>query len=261
MAKIGVFDSGVGGITVVKEINKILPEDTIIYYGDNKNFHYENLSVDQIREHCMKIVEFLVLNGVDAVVVACSVATAAALETLKSRFAHIPIVGVIDTGAKVGVEMTSNNSVGIFATPATVAMDAYPKALRDISRKVSVFQKGCPKLCYMIEDGWEDTLENDEVVKEYLSYIPEQTDTLLLGCTHYPLIRHVIARYFKGTIVDSAKETAETVKKELFLKAGKSKKNKNGDPEYYISGDIKKFKEVAADFLGEDINKVYKIEL
>ncbi|WP_319371814.1 glutamate racemase [uncultured Ilyobacter sp.] len=261
MAKIGVFDSGVGGITVVKEISKILPEDTIIYYGDNKNFHYENLSVDQIREHCLKIVEFLVLNGVHAVVVACSVATAAALESLKTRFAHIPIIGVIEAGAKMGIEATSNNSVGILATPATVAMDAYPKALKEINGKISVFQKGCPKLCSMIEEGWEDTLENEEVVKEYLSYIPEKADTLLLGCTHYPIIRHIIARYFKGNIVDSAKETAEMVKKELFLKTGKTKVGELGHQEFYISGSIDKFKEVAGDFLGREIRKIYSIEL
>jgi glutamate racemase len=261
MAKIGVFDSGVGGITIVEEINKILPEDTIIYYGDNKNFHYENLSVDLIREHCLKVVEFLVLNGVDAVVVACSVATAAALETLKARFAHIPIVGVIDTGAKVGVETTLNNSLGIFATPATVAMDAYPKAVRSMNRNISVFQKGCPKLCSMIEDGWEDIPENEEIVKEYLSYIPEKADTLVLGCTHYPLIRHIIARYFKGNIVDSAKETAEILKKELFLKSGKTRTSEKPHLEFYISGNIKKFKEVAGDFLGEEIDKIYNIEL
>jgi glutamate racemase len=261
MAKIGVFDSGVGGVTVLREIKKVLPQADIIYYGDNINAPYGDLSIERIRELSLKIVEFLVLNRVDAVVIACSVATAISIDVLKERFPQIPIIGVIDTGAKIGVETTKNNCIGVFSTPATVSTEAYPKAIKTINPDIQVFQKCCIEFCPKIEEGWEDTLENEEIVKEYLSCIPENVDTLILGCTHYPIIKDTISRNFSGEIVDSSEETAIALKKELLLNSGKRVIQSKGSNEYYISGDTKKFKKVADGFLGEKIEKIYQIRL
>ena len=261
MAKIGVFDSGVGGITVLKEINKIFPKERIIYYGDNKNAPYGEKTVENIRELCLKIGEFLVLNKVDAIVIACNTATAASLETLKNRFPHIPVIGVIEAGAKTASETTVNNCIGVIATPATVAMNAYQKSFNLINPKISVFQKGCSQLCPIIEAGWKNTIENEAVVETYINSISKKVDTLVLGCTHYPIIRETIARYFKGNIVDPAKETAVFLKKEFLLNSLKINENDNGSCEFYVSGEIKKFKEVAENFLGGKIEKIYQIEL
>jgi glutamate racemase len=261
MAKIGVFDSGVGGITVLKEINKIFPKDTIIYYGDNKNAPYGERTIENIRELCLNIVEFLVMNRVDAIVIACNTATAAALDTLKERFTHIPIIGVIESGSKTASKTTLNNCIGIFATPATVAMEAYPKTLKTINPSISVFQKGCSLLCPMIEAGWNENKESKKIVKEYLSFIPEEVDTLVLGCTHYPIIKNTLAKYFKGQIVDPAKETALLLKKELFLYGSEKINNENGSREFYVSGETEKFKKVAESFLGEKIKHIYQIAI
>jgi glutamate racemase len=261
MAKIGVFDSGVGGITVLKEISKILPRETIIYYGDNKNAPYGEKTIESIRNLCLKIAEFLILNKVDAIVIACNTATAASLDVLKKRFPHVPIIGVIDPGAKTASEVTVNNHIGIFATPATVSMNAYPKALRDLSTIIFTTQKGCPKFCPMIEAGWEDNIENEKIVKEYLKCIPSEVDTLILGCTHYPIIKHVIERHFEGEIVDPAKETAISLKNELYLSSININNIGNGITEFYVSGEIAKFKKIAESFLGIKIEYIYQIDL
>lgn len=261
MAKIGVFDSGVGGITVLKEINKLFPKENIIYYGDNKNAPYGERTVENIRELCLKIGEFLILNKVDAIVIACNTATAASLETLKNRFPHIPVIGVIEAGAKTASETTINNCIGVIATPATVAMNAYPKSFKLINPNLSVIQEGCPQLCPMIESGWIDTIESEAVVETYIEHLSKEVDTLVLGCTHYPIIRKTIAKYFKGKIVDPAKETAAFLKKELCLKSVEINKNSYGRCEFYVSGEIKKFKEVAENFLEGQIENIYQIEL
>jgi glutamate racemase len=261
MAKIGVFDSGVGGITVLKEIDNIFPEDTIIYFGDNKNAPYGDRTIENIRELCLKIGEFLVKNKVDAIVIACNTATAAALQALKERFVHIPIIGVIESGAKTALEITENNCIGIFATPATVSMEAYPKTLKALDPSILTFQKGCSLLCPMIESGWKDDEESKKVVREYLSCIPEEADTLILGCTHYPIIKSTISKYFKGQIVDPAKETALSLKKELLCCNSEEANCNNGGREFYVSGETGKFKKVAEDFLGKKIEKIYQIAL
>lgn len=261
MAKIGVFDSGVGGITVLKEIIKVFPKEEIIYYGDNKNAPYGEKTVENIRELCLKIGEFLVLNKVDAIVIACNTATAASLEALKNRFPHIPVIGVIEAGAKTASKATMNNFIGVIATPATVKMNAYPKSFQIIDHDISVIQEGCSKLCPMIESGWENTLENEAIIKTYIKRIPEKVDTLVLGCTHYPIIRETIEKYFRGQIVDPAKETAVLLKKELFLNSVETNKNNKGTCDFYVSGEIKKFKKVAGNFLGKNIENIYQISL
>ncbi|WP_319371317.1 glutamate racemase [uncultured Ilyobacter sp.] len=261
MAKIGVFDSGVGGITVLKEIIKNLPGEEIIYYGDNKYAPYGNRTVENIRELCLNIGEFLVKSKVDAIVIACNTATAASIDILKERFPFIPILGVIEAGARVAEETTASRCTGILATPATVAMGAYPRAIQSIDSSLSVIQRGCPEFCPMIEDGWEDTLENEEIVKGHLSHIPEQADTLVLGCTHYPIIKNIIARFFKGRIVDPAEETAISLRKELLLNSIKINESGKGHTEFYVSGDTEKFQKVAESFLGQKIEKIYQIDL
>lgn len=261
MAKIGVFDSGVGGITVLKEIDKIFPEDTIIYYGDNKNAPYGERTIENIRELCIKIGDFLVRNKVDAIVIACNTATAASLEALQERFTHIPVIGVIESGAKTALEITENNCIGIFATPATVAMEAYPKTLKSIKPSILTFQKGCSLLCPMIESGWKDDEKSKKIVREYLRFIPEEADTLVLGCTHYPIIKNTIAQYFKGKIVDPAKETALTLRKELLCCDPEKINCGDRSREFYVSGETGKFKKVAEEFLGKKIEKIYQIAL
>lgn len=264
MYKIGIFDSGVGGLTVLKKIIEKMPDSHLVYYGDSKNAPYGDREEKEIKELCLKIGSFLYSNKVDAIVIACNTATAASINELKEKF-PIPIIGTIEPGVKAALKTTKNGNIAVIATPATVKMNAY-KNIFDIyaSENDSLVQKDCKLFCPMIEKGWKIFYDNyltDEVVRLYLKDIPEETDTLILGCTHYPIIKDNISKYFKKNIVDPAFETTEELLRELSKIRPKNLPSKEEKLKFIISGDKDVFLNFAEPFLGEKIRKISNLDL
>ena len=213
-APIGVFDSGVGGLTVVKEMMRALPAESIIYYGDTARVPYGSKSADTITAYSRQIARFLMSQEVKAIVVACNTASALALETIKADF-DVPFVGVVKPGAKMAAQATRNKRIGIIATEGTISSGIYEKFLKDTSPEVEVFGKACPLFVPLVEEGWLNDAVTRQVVERYLAELKEkQVDTLVLGCTHYPLLRRVIGEVMgeQVTLVNPAYETARELK-------------------------------------------------
>ncbi|MGL4987646.1 MAG: glutamate racemase, partial [Cetobacterium sp.] len=209
--KIGIFDSGVGGLSVLKKIKEKVNFADVIYYGDSLNSPYGNKTVEEIQNFSLSIAEFLVDNRVDIIVIACNTATAAALSKLKEKITAIPILGVIEPGAFIAEKMSLNKKIGILSTPLTANSKIYETAIKKINSDSEVFQKGCELLCPLIENGWRNS--NSKILKKYLEDLPTDIDTLVLGCTHYPFIENEIKGFRDIKIIDPAEETAVQVLK------------------------------------------------
>lgn len=260
--KIGIFDSGVGGLSVLKKIKEKIDFADVIYYGDSMNSPYGSKTIKEIQNLSLKIGEFLIDNQVDIIVVACNTATAASLDILKERFTSIPIIGVIQPGAAMAIKQSKNKKIGVLSTPLTAKSGSYEKIIKTLNPKYEVYQKGCDLLCPMIERGWESSDKNTALLKAYIDQLPNDIDTLILGCTHYPLIREEIEKLVDKKIVDPAEETAMYVLFELnklALKNGVKKSRKQKiNIDYFVTGDIEKFKKVGEKFLGEELSNIYQ---
>lgn len=208
---IGVFDSGVGGLTVVSALRRRLPGESILYLGDTARLPYGSKSPDTVTRYTRRNIEFLTERGVKAVVVACNTASALALPNLDMH--EVPTFGVIEPGARKAAAV-SKGRVGVIATEATVRSDAYPKALRAIRPDLEILSRPCPLFVPLVEEGWHDDPVTEEVARRYLKPLLEAgIDTLVLGCTHYPLLVPVLQRVAGPdvTLVDSAEVVAEMV--------------------------------------------------
>ena len=213
-APIGVFDSGVGGLTVVKEIMSALPTESIVYYGDTARVPYGSKSAETITAYSRQIAKFLMTQEVKAIVVACNTASALALETIKAEF-DVPFVGVVKPGAKMAAQATKNKKIGIIATEGTISSGIYEKFLKATSPEVEVYGKACPLFVPLAEEGWLNDTVTKQVAERYLAELKEkQVDALVLGCTHYPLLRGVISEVMgdEVTLVNPAYETAKELK-------------------------------------------------
>lgn len=257
MGKIGIFDSGVGGITVFKRIIEELPNEGIVYYGDTFFSPYGEKSKEEIEERCIKISNFLVGNGCKIIVIACNTATVAALTKLKEVI-KVPVIGIINPGAYAAINATKNKKIGILATPFTAKNLAYTKEIKKMDSEIEVFESGCKLFCPMIERGWDSFDNRFELIEEYLLPLPEEIDTLVLGCTHYPIIIEDIKKYFKGTIVDPAFEVAKEVKKTLKDRLLVNSTSDNSSIEFYVSGDKEQFKKVIESILGYEVKNIYR---
>lgn len=209
-APIGVFDSGVGGLTVAREIMRQIPNERIIYFGDTARVPYGSKSRKTVTRYSEQIVRFLKTFQVKTIVVACNTASAYALDTLEKDI-DIPIVGVVKPGAKTAVDVTRNGRIGVIATEATISSQMYTKYITNLNPAVTIYEKACPLFVPLVEEGlWEDPV-TDEIVRRYLTELIDiDIDTLILGCTHYPLIRSTLRRIIgdKVTLVNPAYETA-----------------------------------------------------
>lgn len=257
---IGIFDSGVGGITVLKEILKILPNENIIYYGDSANAPYGEKSASKIQKLSLKIMDFFLANKCKIVVIACNTATAASLNFLKERFS-IPIIGVISAGARLALETTKNKKINLLATPFTVKSNSYTDALTTIDPNIFLFQEGCPEICPMIERGWESFKNREDILFSHIKKLNSEADTLILACTHYPLIKNDISKFFRGTIIDPSKETALELYNFLNKNNLLNSQENKGKLEFFVTGDKKRFIDVAEKFLEFKINNVYLIKV
>jgi len=215
-APIGSFDSRVGGLTVLKAIRKMLPSENLIYFGDTARVPYGTKSPRTIIKYSLENVRLLSRFNVKLVVVACNTSSAHALDILREEFL-LPIVGVVEPGAREAVRLTRNCRIGIIGTEATVKSEAYKKAIVSLNPFCQVYQKACPLLVPLIEEGWLNDEITEAVVKRYLEDLKGRgIDTLVLGCTHYPLIKETIRRVFgEVKLVDSAEAVAREVKKRL----------------------------------------------
>ncbi|MGL5936584.1 MAG: glutamate racemase [Cetobacterium sp.] len=262
--KVGVFDSGVGGLTVLKELLKELNSTDFIYYGDSLNSPYGTKSIEDIRSFSYKIGEFLINQKVDLIVIACNTATVASLDYLKEKFPTLPIIGVINPGANMALKQSQNKKIGVLSTPLTAKTNAYKNAIRDLNPNYEVYQQGCELLCPMIEKGWEDNEKSEKILKDYINQLPKDIDTLILGCTHYPYLEEKIKTIVNYNIVNPAKETAKLVKEKLNELRDNSvvnieKLNNTKKLSYYVSGNLENFVSVGEQLLDRKIENAYKI--
>ena len=256
--KIGVFDSGLGGVTVLKSLLKDLPYEEYIYYGDSGNAPYgSGKTKEEIQNLCAKIMDFLIENNCKVVVIACNTATVAALEYLKEKYS-IPIIGIIDSGAKIAVQNSSLKKVVVFSTEFTANSNAYKNTIQKYDRDFEVTQIACIEFCPMIEKGWETYDNNQEILEKYINKIPNDVEALVLGCTHYPIIEDYIKKKFNKKILDPAVGLSFELRKLLenlnILNDNKIKKK----PVFFTTGELDKFKPTAEKFLGEEI-EIYRI--
>lgn len=216
-APIGVFDSGVGGLTVVREIMRQIPNEKIIYFGDTARVPYGSKSQETVTRFSEQIVRFLRTFQVKTIVVACNTASAYALETLEKNI-DIPIIGVVKPGAKAAAEVTKNKKIGVIATEATIGSKIYSQYIQQISSDVEIYGKACPLFVPLVEEGLLQDPVTDEIARRYLAELIDiDIDTLILGCTHYPLIRSTLQRIIGDsvTLVNPAYETALELKRLL----------------------------------------------
>ena len=192
---VGVFDSGVGGLTVAREIMRNLPNEDIVYFGDTARVPYGSKSKDNIIRYSRQIIHFLQTKGVKAIVIACNTASALALETVKEEF-DIPIIGVVEPGARAALAVTETKKIGVIGTEATVRSAMYEKIIQGTRPDVTVLAKACPLFVPLVEEGFKKHHVTDEIIDFYLSSLKESDiDALILGCTHYPLLRSKIREY------------------------------------------------------------------
>ncbi len=225
---IGVFDSGVGGLTVARAIRNLLPAESILYFGDTMHVPYGNKSAETILRYSRDNTDFLVSQGVKMIVVACNTSTAVALQHLKKEYS-LPIVGVIEPGASEAVRVTTSGKIGVIGTYRTVSSGAYQKAIQAIRPGARVASQACPLLVPMIEEGFKDEAVIAGVLRVYLGKLAARSDTLVLGCTHYPLIKKRIQKLYPSLrLVDSADATAREVSRLLMVKNGENGEKKSG---------------------------------
>ena len=209
-APIGVFDSGVGGLTVAREIMRQMPNEKLVYFGDTARVPYGSKSKETVTKYSRQIVRFLQTQNVKAIVVACNTASAMALDDIEKEI-DIPIIGVVKPGAKVAAETTRNGKIGVIGTESTIGSQIYSRYIKDINPQVEVVGKACPLFVPLVEEGLLQDPVTDEIATRYLSELIDiDIDTLILGCTHYPLIRSTVGRIIgdKVTLVNPAYETA-----------------------------------------------------
>ena len=262
--KIGVFDSGLGGLTAEKEIMSLFPDESIVYFGDTGRVPYGTRSKETILKYTYDDINFLLSCDVKMIVIACGTASSAALPEIKTEF-NVPIYGVVDSGAYEAARVTKNNKIGIIGTTATIKSGAYNKYLREYNNKVQTFEKACPLFVPLVENGHFDTSVTKLVVEEYLKDIKDAgVDTLILGCTHYPLLKSAISKYMGDgvTLVSPGEEVAKFLRKKITSDNAHSEIRDRDQYSYYVSDSIESFEELGGIFLETKINgKVNKIDI
>jgi glutamate racemase len=255
---IGVFDSGIGGLTVVKALRGLLPNEKIFYLGDTARVPYGGKSPTTVERYSREMIEILVAEDVKTIVIACNSASAVALPKLEETF-PVPIVGVIKPGAQAAIAATRNRHVGVIGTRATIKSGAYERAIRSLDAKIDISLRPCPLLVPLIEEGWLEGKLTDQVIARYLEpLVREGIDTLVLGCTHYPLLASAIARFLgeKVKIVDSARNCAAAVRDLLDRQSLRAPPGNSGSLEVTLTDAPDHFLRVAREALQLEIGEV-----
>lgn len=255
---IGVFDSGIGGLTVAKALLELLPNEKIFYLGDTARVPYGGKSASTVERYSLELTEMLVDEGAKMIVVACNTASATALPKLEETL-PVPVVGVIKPGAQAALEATRNRHVGVIGTRATIKSGAYERALRVLDPKIAISSRPCPLLVPLIEEGWLDDELTDRAIMRYLEpLVREGIDTLVLGCTHYPLLTDAIGRFLPPAValVDSAKNCALAVEQLLDRQSLRAPRENSGGLEVTLTDAPDNFLRVAREALQLQIGEV-----
>jgi glutamate racemase len=255
---IGVFDSGIGGLTVAHEIIRQLPREALVYFGDTARVPYGPKSPDTVRRYSREIAAFLRDQDVKAIVIACNTATAHALSALRQELA-LPVVGVVEPGARAAVNATRGGHIGVVGTAGTIRSGAYERAIRALRPDARVTARACPLLVPLVEEGWMDHPVTAQVVREYVSPLLEDgIDALVLGCTHYPLLRSIFCRALGPgvTLIDSAAETAAEIGRVLRERDLDAPGDAAPVHRFVASDDPLQFLQLGQRFLGDAIESV-----
>ena len=263
-APIGVFDSGIGGLTVVRELLRQLPGERIIYFGDTARVPYGPKSPDTVVRYSREITSLLLGEGVKTVVVACNTATAHALPTLQHEF-PLPVIGVIGPGARAAVEASRSGHIGVIGTQGTIASGAYERAIRARAPEACVTARACPLLVPLVEEGWLDSEATHLIVREYLAPLhAHRIDTLVLGCTHYPLLKPVLAEALgeEVRLIDSAEQTAAETARVLVERRLRAVDGHEAGGHRFVASDApEQFLRLGQRFLGTTIERVEQLTL
>jgi glutamate racemase len=260
---VGIFDSGLGGLTVVKEILKILPNEDIIYFGDTGRTPYGPRSKDIIIEFSRQDTNFLLEQNVKIIVVACNTASAQALDEIRNDY-DLEMIGVIEPGAVSALKSTKNGKIGIIGTAGTISSDAYARTINKLNPDIKVFSLACPLFVPLVEEGYIEKEATRLIAEDYLApFSTNGIDTLILGCTHYPLLKDVIRKVLDNDIVliDSAEETAQVVYKKLLEMDLMREKTSAVSHKFYVSDFPERFNQVARHFMGEAIRNVIRVDI
>jgi glutamate racemase len=260
---LGVFDSGIGGLTVVKRIISILPLENLVYFGDTARVPYGSKSNSTVIEYSIQDTKFLLSKNVKLIVVACNTASSVALNELRKRF-DISVIGMIEPGAVMALENTKNGRIGVIGTSATVNNKAYSEKIKKLEPKILVYEKACPLFVPLAEEGWINHKATYLIAEEYLKELKDhKVDTVVLGCTHYPILFNVIQEILGDdvTLIDSGVAAAKVVMEELDRLALHSNSNSPGIQDYYVSDIPQKFMEISQIFMGKNLEHVKKVDL
>ncbi len=260
---IGIFDSGVGGLTVLKELLELLPLEDTIYLGDTARVPYGIRSPETVTRYAVENAEFLLRGGIKLIVVACNTASAVSLEVLRSM-TSVPVVGVIEPGAEAAVRATNNGRIGVIGTEATIQSSAYHRTIRAIDPGVEVIGAACPLFVPLVEEGWTDDELARAVASRYLGEFRRSgVDTLVLGCTHYPLLKGAIGEVLGQGIrlIDSAVETARAVKEVLNSRGLLRRENDLPGRRYFVTDAPQRFKRIGERFLGSRLEHIDLVEI
>lgn len=258
---IGVFDSGIGGLTVVRALLQRLPYENIVYFGDTARVPYGSKSPQVVRDYAAQDTDVLLEHDVKMIVIACNTVSAVALDVVQRR-AKMPVVGVIIPGAEAAVNATRKKRVGVIGTIGTIASNAYPNAVRQIDPAIQVYSQACPLFVPLVEEGWTEHKATEIIAKEYLFPLAQQKiDTLVLGCTHYPLLKETIGKMFHHQVglIDSGESTAEAVAVLLEERDLKNTSTMKPHLKFLVSDLPYKFTEIGERFLGQRLGRVQRV--
>jgi len=262
---IGIFDSGLGGLTVLKEIMELMPSESLVYFGDNGRAPYGTKSKETVIKYTLQDIRFLLNHDIKMIVIACNTASALSLEKVKNDIT-IPIIEVIEPGAITGIKNTKNKKIGVIGTTATINSGAYEKAINRLDNSMQVYSKACPLFVPLVEEGpawWENEVAYKIALEYLLPLKQEEIDTLVLGCTHYPLLQKVMASVMGDEVklVSSAHEVARVVKN-IVEKNGIQRDEKiKSVYRYYTSDSVEKFEPLCSAILNIEINSAEKIDI
>jgi len=262
-APVGIFDSGLGGLTVAGAIFHRLPHDSTIYFGDTARVPYGPKSPETVRRYSREILDWLVGQGVKAVVVACNTSTAHALDSLQA-VSSVPVIGVVEPGARAAVRASPGGHIGVIGTAGTVASGAYPRAIKALRSDATVVQQACPLLVPFVEEGWFDHAATELVAREYLApLIAAGVESVVLGCTHYPLLKPLLSRVLGPgvTLIDSAEEVASALAETLAAKRLDAPGDLSARHRFTVSDDPARFVTVGSRFLGERLGEAELVAL
>ena len=259
---IGIFDSGIGGLTVLKEVSRETPDEDIIYFGDTARLPYGAKSKETITQFSFENVRFLQNFNVKMVIVACNTASSLSLEALKEKFT-LPVIGVIEPGAREALKRTKNGRIGVIGTRATIGSASYETCLKRLDPALKVYSQACPLFVPFVEEGWLEGEVVSKVAKIYLGQLKSfGVDTLILGCTHYPLLTKIIRATLgkQVALVNSAEETAKEAKNVLKKLSGRqAKAGRDARVQFYVSDEPEQFRALGERFLGRPIQSVAKV--